>query len=454
MTTIYIKTLGCKVNSYDSQALACQLTELGYQMAVNPEEAEIMILNTCSVTHNAAREAHYIIRKMARAKEGAMIVATGCYAQTNPADLQKIDEVHFVAPNSQKEQLAATIDRLYKEHAARRGHGFAPSKQGFAPGNELGAARLSLTPIVPGQTRAYLRIQDGCESFCSYCIIPYARGRSRSVPAHEIISEVTRLQGLGIKEIVFTGIHLGNYGKDLLAAGETQHLEPLAELTRTLAESVLADCRIRFSSIEPMEVTDTLLAVAREFQDKICAHFHMPLQSGSDRILQLMNRPYSSAAYLERCRRVREFLPLANITTDVIVGFPGETDEDFTATCRIAQLAGISKIHVFPYSVRQGTKAARMPDHLDPAVIATRARQLREQSEQTEREYAQRFSGFVVNVLWENSFDDKERRIGRTAHYLEVVADCAPHVKQGESSTMRIREVMASGMLLASPLSQ
>ena len=445
MPAVFIKTLGCKVNNYDAMALMGRFAALGYSVADSTAEADIIILNTCSVTQNADREARYLIRKMHRERPEALLVATGCYAQTNPGELAEIEHLHGVIPQSRKESLAETVDQMYrtKQGADREGH--EPCQQEEPQPNRV-PAPLTLEALDSKQTRAYLRIQDGCESYCSYCIIPYARGRIRSVPAAAIVAEAARLDTAGVREIVLAGIHLGQYGRDLNP--KTPYGEQLSALVGELATSALPHARIRVSSLEPMELATSLIQLAATHPKQICPHFHLPLQSGCDRILKLMNRPYKAADYLAKARELHEMVAGVNITTDVIVGFPSETDDEFAATCRLIADAGITKVHVFPFSARQGTPAAKLTEAVDPAVIASRAALLREQSDRQEAAYRESNVGHSLDALWEESFNDNGRRVGRTQNYLEVILDGAPDEPRGTLTRLSVTGIDRDGFLV------
>ena len=445
MPAVFIKTLGCKVNNYDAMAIMGAFASLGYSVAESAGAADVIILNTCSVTQNADREARYLVRKMHREAPGALLVATGCYAQTNPRELGEIAELHHVVPQSRKESLAELVDQLYRNRMTDKA---ASESQIHGCTKEPSRPPLILAPLDSTQTRCYIRIQDGCESFCSYCIIPYARGAIRSVPLPQVAAEVARLDGAGVREIVLTGIHLGLYGKDLHPDDPLgDHLGALVH--HLVAGNALSHARLRLSSLEPMELSSALIHFAAKHPRHICPHFHLPLQSGSDRILKLMHRPYDAASYLAKVREITAAIPGVNISSDVIVGFPGESDEDFAATCRIVAAAAISKVHVFPFSPRQGTPAAQLPDAIDPAVIAARAASLREQSERQEAAYRKSAVGSRLELLWEESFDAKGHRIGRAQNYLEAILETPDNEPRGTLTAVVIAGLDEHGMLVA-----
>ena len=434
MSAVFIKTLGCKVNSYDTMAMQGNFAALGYTMASSVEAADLIIINTCSVTQNAEREARYLVRKLRRENPDALLVATGCYAQINPAELAAAGVDHVV-PQDRKQDIVAIVDGLVRGESDE--------------GADSCGKPLTLVPLKATGTRVYLRIQDGCESFCSYCIVPHARGRIRSVPPAAVLAEVQRLDAAGVREIVLTGIHLGQYGKDLDSAAAHGH--GLAALVAELTLQALTHARLRLSSLEPMELTPRLLALVAAHPARLCPHFHLPLQSGGDRILGMMRRPYRAADYLAKVEEIRNLLPAVNLTTDVIVGFPTETDEEFAATSQLVAACGHSAVHVFPYSPRPGTDAALMAPRVDPAVIAARAAALREQAERQGAAYRASAVGSCLDLLWEESFDPCGRRIGRAQNYLEVVLEQPGHEARGTVTPVAIVAV-DDDLLVGRPL--
>ncbi len=421
MPTLYIKTLGCKVNTYDTHALENQFKALGYDIVESPDQASVSVLNTCSVTENADKEARYLLRRFRRENPKTVVVATGCYAQTDSQRLVEMDEVDLVFPNQTKDIVAvATHDFFQRQESGNLIPQTTklPAHVKAVSGNRQGHFKSSLTMLEADstQTRAFLKIQDGCNGFCSYCLIPYARGASRSVAPQEVTQEVRRLITLGIKEIVFTGIHIGDYGDDL---GQEKGFVQLIEELLSWPDMI----RIRISSLEPRELTEDLLKVLSQRPELFCDHFHLPLQAGTDRILKLMRRSYDSQQYADNVAMARTYFPNANFGADIIPGFPSETDEEFESTLAFIRSCGLNYLHVFPYSQRPNTAAAKMPGHLPAEIVKARAAQLRELSTELKDDYLRRFVGRETLVLWEKDTDSQGRLKGHSTNYLEV---CAP----------------------------
>jgi threonylcarbamoyladenosine tRNA methylthiotransferase MtaB len=460
LPSVYVKTLGCKVNTYDSHALENQFRAQGYDLVDGALGADVTVVNTCSVTANAEREARYLARRIRRENPGAMVVFTGCYAQTDSAALAAMDEIDVVVPNEAKERLVGIVH----DGLGRRTRGeLAPAAAAAATklpdgvkavaGNKQGHFKSSATlfdKADSNQTRAFLKIQDGCDGFCSYCLIPYARGASRSVAPELVLAEVRRLVDAGSREIVLTGIHIGDYGRDL--AGYAGDDNPIVTVLRQIL-AVPGLGRVRISSLEPAELSEPLCALMAEHRELVCDHLHLPLQSGSDRILKLMRRAYDAAGYAAAVERFRARFPEASIGADVIPGFPGETDADFADTKALIERLELSYLHVFPYSKRPNTAAARMPGHLDGDVVRARAAELRALSEGLASAYARRFIGRRLDVLWERDVDAQGRRLGYTANYLAVAAAGLPTPPAGALGPAEVKGFVDRGRLLARPLS-
>lgn len=449
MPRVYVKTLGCKVNAFDGHVLENQFRAEGYELVETPDGADVTVVNTCSVTANADREARYLARRFRRENPETVLVFTGCYAQTDSAKLVAMDEVDFVVPNEAKERL---VDVVQGGIALRKAGGTAtklPDGVKQVAGNRQSHFKSSLTLFDrsdSAQTRAFVKIQDGCNGFCAYCLIPYARGASRSVPADQVLAEVKRLLALGTKEIVVTGIHIGDYGRDLPSNEGRAH--PIVDLLeKVLAEPGLA--RLRISSLEPAELSPELTALLAAHKGVVCDHMHLPLQSGSDPILKKMRRTYDTRGYADAVARFRAHFPDASIGADVIPGFPGETDEDFAATVRFLTEQRLSYLHVFPYSQRPNTAAARMPGHLPGPVIKERAAELRKLSETLAAEYARKFIGRTLPVLWENDVDAHGRRVGHTPNYLSVAAAGGEQPVPGTLGRVAVKGFVEQGKLLA-----
>lgn len=389
-----ICTLGCKVNTYESEYLEQELKKRGYEIAPVDEICDVYIINTCTVTNQADVKSRKMIHRFRKNNPDACIVAMGCFIETN---LGNIDSAIDIAiGNKRKGELVNLLDEFFTNK----------SQIVVKDGSKTKFENMYLENF-EGRTRAFVKVQDGCENFCSYCIIPYARGKCCSKPLENVVSEVKTLLAKGYQEIVLTGIHTGNYGVDINTN--------FAELLRNLVK-LEGLKRLRISSIEVTELTDEVLDIIKE-NDVIVNHFHIPLQAGSDKILKLMNRKYDLAYYEEKINKLRAIRPLVSITTDIIVGFPNETDLDFEETIKNASKFNFAKIHVFPYSVRTGTKAATMPQ-VDGNIKKERARKLLRVSNELSKEYQDKFLGKEVEVLIEK--DNEDISFGHTGNYLAV----------------------------------
>ncbi len=408
MPTFHIEQFGCRATQADAAAIEQQLRSQGYDLAAAPDGADVIVVNTCTVTASADAQARDAIRKLHAANPAAKIIATGCYAQRAPEDLAALPGVLHVVGNSHKPEIPALISRIAPPQPAHLANfvsvdavaapdassctGAALLRPSLPGREELAAAQyfsssplpkiltgnifdrseFLFAPVLGGEanhTRPTLKIQDGCNLRCSYCVIPFVRGKSRSMPPGEVVAEIRRLTAAGYKEIVLSGINLGTWGRDLTPRIEFEDL-----LRRILDETDVA--RLRISSIEPLDVTQDLIALFSSTA-RIAQHFHMPLQSGSDRILGAMHRWYRSEHYARRIELIRDQLPNAAIGADVIAGFPGETAEDHAATIDFIESRPFTYLHVFSYSLRPGTAAESMPDHVPAVTIRERARELR-----------------------------------------------------------------------------
>ncbi len=421
MPSVYVKTLGCKVNTFDGHAIENQFKAKGYELTSNPDHADVTVVNTCSVTANADKEARYLARRLRRDSPETVLIFTGCYAQTDSARLAAMDEVDFVIPNEVKDKLVEIVDQGISLKKTGETVPKLPLGLKEVKDNRQTHFKSSVTLFDEAhseQTRAFVKVQDGCDGFCAYCLIPYARGKSRSVPSELVIKECKRLVSQGALELVLTGIHIGDYGRDLEEfAGEDR---PIVSLLKELA-AIPGMRRLRISSLEPRELTPELVALMQEHNNIFCDHLHLPLQSGTDRILKLMRRTYDTAGYRDSVEMFRKAFPHACIGADVIPGFPQETEEEHEATIAFIRELKLSYLHVFPYSMRPNTSAAKMPGHLSSEVVKRRAKELRDLSEELSRAYYAQFVGQSVDVLWESDLDPQGRRLGHTPNYLNVV---------------------------------
>ncbi len=394
---VCVYTLGCKVNTYESEYILLKLTEAGYEIgnAGNVDEiCDVYIINTCTVTNTADIKSRKIINRFRRLNPKACLVALGCFVEDHPDEDLDID---IYIGNKDKSKIVELLDQYFVNKEPIRRVGLEKDK----------FEDMFITDF-KNRCRAFVKIQDGCENFCSYCVIPYVRGKCRSKDLNTVIKEVETLVSKGFKEIVLTGIHTGNYGVDL----GTNFALLLKELVKIQGLE-----RLRISSIEIRELTAEVLEVIKNNQ-VIVDHLHVPLQAGSDKILKLMNRKYDLAFFEHKLEEIRAIRPNISITTDIIVGFPGEDEEDFKETIENAKKFNFSKIHVFPYSERLGTKAMELDGHLDNAVKKARARELLLVSKELEKRYASKFLNQELEVLFEEVKDGLS--IGHTSNYLKV----------------------------------
>ena len=399
---IAITTLGCKINQYDSAVIQSRL-EATHSFVPFEDQADCYVINTCTVTDRADWEARQLVRRAKRLNPAAKVLVTGCYAQVNPAELTAVPGVDFVVGLNRLDDLLRYVE--------------APASQATQVAvsdvkRERGVAVLG-TRALPGHTRAFLKVQEGCNYSCTYCIIPTARGLSRSVPPREVLEQVRRLAGAGYKEIVLTGIHLGGYGHDL-----SRKID-LTALVEMIAESGLI-ARLRLSSLDPREVPDRLLdLIARS--EIVCSHLHICAQAGDDKILNQMRRNYDTAYYRELLARVRARLPEAALGSDIIVAFPGESDTQFQSSLEYFASLPLTYFHVFPYSSRRGTLAAGLGGHVTGPVKKERARRMRELGACKKSEFYASFIGRRVSVLIEEKAEKQTgSRRGFSRNYLPV----------------------------------
>ncbi len=405
-TKAAIKNLGCRVNQYEAEALEQMLKEAGYQVVDFESDADLYLINSCAVTISAASKSRSLARQAKRrGGEDSIVIMAGCYTQVSPEEVEDVEEVDYLISTSNKDNLIELLNDL-KVDGDNRWLGNRDEYEDIDKFQEFKLVDLNQT------TRANIKIQDGCDQFCSYCIIPYARGRIRSRSQADIIAEFKRLAAQGVKEFVLTGIHLGAYGRDF--NGEKDYL---ADLLKDLID-IKGNFRIRLSSIEAGEVTDSMLELMRG-SDKICSHLHLPMQSGSDRILGKMNRPYDQQEFLNYIEKIKDGVPGIGLTTDVIVGFPGETEADFQETLKVVEEAGFSRLHIFSYSPRPGTPAANMKDDIDGDLKKERYNRLNQLGKKLALDYREAISDNQLEVLFEEkSYDGMIT--GYTGNYIRV----------------------------------
>lgn len=406
MKTFRIVTLGCKVNQYESEALAQLFLSKGYRLAKEGEPASVSVINTCSVTNISDRKSRKTIRQCV--KDGGVVAVCGCYAQAKPEEAAQIEGVDIVIGTGNKQELFSLVEQKLAEQKME--------KITIYPLTAETSFDAKAVTDYQEKTRAIIKVQDGCNSFCSYCIIPYVRGRLRSRNPLEILEEVKILAQNGYQEIVLAGIHVCHYGKDF---PEDAPIRTLVELLQEL-EQIDGIRRIRLSSIEPFAFTEEFFRYYQTTK-KLCPHFHISLQSGSDSVLKRMNRHYTGAYYLETVEKLRQIKPNTMITTDVIVGFPGETDAELAETLELIQKVRFLKVHTFPYSRRSGTVADTMPNQIPTAVKSARSKQVLAVSDQLETKILEESVGKELQVLAE---EPKNNGIyGLSENYLPVIIE-------------------------------
>ena len=428
MPSVAFYTLGCKVNFYDTEAIWQLFKKEGYEQVEFDQTADIYLINTCTVTNTGDKKSRQIIRRAVRRNPEAIVAVTGCYAQTSAAEILEIPGVDLVIGTQDREKILPLVDEIKAKREPINAVRNIMKTRTF---EELDV------PSFNGHTRAFLKIQEGCNNFCTFCIIPWSRGLSRSREPQSVLSQARQLVAAGYKEIVLTGIHTGGYGDDM----ENYRLSDLMEEL----DKVEGLERIRISSIEASQIDDKMLDVLKR-STKMCRHFHIPLQAGDDSVLKRMRRKYTVAEFAEKISRIREAMPDVAITTDVIVGFPGETDEMYRNGYNFMREIGFSEMHVFPYSQRTGTPAARMEDQVDDEIKNTRVHELIELSERMQLEYAQKFIGEVVDVIPEKN----EKGLypqgfvgGHSDNYLTVLFEGSQEL-QGKLCRVKITEAGAN----------
>lgn len=403
-------SLGCKVNSYETEAMRSMFETAGYEIVDFKEQADVYIVNTCTVTNIADRKSRQMLHQAKKRNPDAVIAAVGCYVQAAEEALVEDSAVDIVVGNNKKSDIVSLVERYFQSRT---------KEELVADMNqELEYENLNVITTME-RTRAFIKIQDGCNRFCSYCIIPYVRGRVRSRQEEDILEEIRSLAAKGYQEIVFTGIHISSYGTDWENSRTADNL-PLAELIKKAAE-IDGIKRIRLGSLEPRIITEEFvqaIAAVKQF----CPHFHLSLQSGSDMVLKRMNRRYTAEEYYERVLLLKKYFELPSFTTDVIVGFPGETEEEFEETVAFVKKVGFSHIHVFKYSKREGTKAAVMPDQIPEEVKNLRSNRLITVAECMFKEYKSLFVGRIEKILVEEKIDleGKTYQTGHNERYLRL----------------------------------
>ena len=416
MRTAALHNLGCKVNSYETEAMQQLLEEAGYEIVSFHEKADVYIINTCSVTNIADRKSRQMLHRAKKQNPEAVVVAAGCYVQSAAEELKADLAVDVIIGNNKKQDLVPILEEYFKDRT--------DSSHVIEINETHEYERLSIHKIAD-HTRAFLKVQDGCNQFCSYCIIPYTRGRVRSRSPEEVVAEVRELAAAGYQEVVLTGIHLSSYGVDF----KEEENENLLSLIRQVHE-VEGIRRIRLGSLEPRIITDDF-AKALASMPKFCPHFHLSLQSGCDETLKRMNRHYTTEEYAAGCDILRRYFDNPAITTDVIVGFPGETEEEFEATKVFLERIGFYEMHIFKYSRRAGTRADRMPEQVPEQIKNVRSEALLLLEKQMSKAYRESFLGKKKTVLLEEKTEIGGRAymIGHTMEYVKAVVPYADDLK-------------------------
>lgn len=397
-------TLGCKVNQYETEAMTELFEKSGYEIVDSDDFADVYIINTCTVTNLSDKKSRQFIRRSKGKNADAVVAVVGCYSQVSPEEIAKIEQVDIILGTDNKGDIVEICEEFMKD---KNRVNLVTDIMKVRDFEELNI------DDVEGKTRAFLKVQDGCNQYCSYCIIPYARGAIRSRQMDSVVSEVKRLVETGFKEVVLTGIHIASYGKDL---GDERLIDLIEEIHQVEGLE-----RIRLSSVEPTLITDDFMKRLGALK-KVCNHFHLSLQSGSDTVLERMNRKYTTAEYKSIVEIIRSHMDDVAFTTDIIVGFPEETEKEFNETYEFVKEIGFSKVHVFKYSPREGTPAAKMKQ-LDGNIKTERSRKLIDLSDLQNREFNERFLGEKLDVLFEEVSKDKEDHIeGYTTNYIRVLA--------------------------------
>jgi len=429
MKKVAFYTLGCKVNQYETDSMRAMFVDAGFEIVDFSEIADIYVINTCTVTAMGDKKSRQIISSAKKTNSQGIVIVTGCMAQNTFSEKTEIEHADIVIGNSERKNILVILEEYEKTQ-----------QKSFVSDIQQERAFWETDGIFSeDRTRAYIKIQDGCDRYCSYCIIPYVRGRVRSRQPEEVVREATEMAKKGFHEIVLIGIHLASYGKDL------KNISLIDILERLNAQEGIK--RIRLGSLEPLFITeDTISRLAK--LEKVCKHFHLSLQSGCDTVLQRMNRRYTTAEFAEKVNLIRKVFPLASITTDIIVGFPGETEEEFQITYDYLKEIRLNKMHVFPYSKREGTVAAKMSGQISKGMKKQRADQLIQLSDKYEKEFAENFIGRNVEILLEDREKDGYRE-GYTKEYVNV---CVKGGKRGDILLAQGKMVLEDGSLVVETL--
>ncbi len=431
---VALHNLGCKVNAYETEAMQQMLEAAGYEIVPFEPGADIYVINTCSVTNIADRKSRQMLHKAKKMNPDAIVVAAGCYVQADTKKAEADASIDIIIGNNKKQELIPILESY------RTGHQKTTECVDINHTKEYENLEIDRTEE---HTRAYLKVQDGCNQFCTYCIIPYARGRIRSKKTEDVVNEVKRLAASGCQEVVLTGIHLSSYGKE-----RPEDQENLLTLIQAVHQ-VDGIERIRLGSLEPGIITEEFAAAISSLP-KVCPHFHLSLQSGCTTTLKRMNRRYTAEEYREKCEMLRKYYPAPALTTDVITGFPGETEEEFEESRSFVDSIHFYETHIFPYSKREGTKAAGMPDQLTEQVKKERSRILIALGKEHQREYMEQFLGQEKEVLFEEqqTVEGQEYWTGHTMEYLKIAVISEENL-ENKRVMVQLREMIGQDLILA-----
>lgn len=431
---VALHNLGCKVNAYETEAMQQMLEAAGYEIVPFEPGADIYVINTCSVTNIADRKSRQMLHKAKKMNPDAIVVAAGCYVQADTKKAEADASIDIIIGNNKKQELIPILESY------RTGHQKTTECVDINHTKEYENLEIDRTEE---HTRAYLKVQDGCNQFCTYCIIPYARGRIRSKKTEDVVNEVKRLAASGCQEVVLTGIHLSSYGKE-----RPEDQENLLTLIQAVHQ-VDGIERIRLGSLEPGIITEEFAAAISSLP-KVCPHFHLSLQSGCTTTLKRMNRRYTAEEYREKCEILRKYYPAPALTTDVITGFPGETEEEFEESRSFVDSIHFYETHIFPYSKREGTKAAGMPDQLTEQVKKERSRILIALGKEHQREYMEQFLGQEKEVLFEEqqTVEGQEYWTGHTMEYLKIAVISEENL-ENKRVMVQLREMIGQDLVLA-----
>lgn len=426
MKKVAFYTLGCKVNQYETNAMIERFIKANYELVDFENVSDIYVINTCTVTNMSDRKSRQIIRRVKQINPNSILVVTGCYAQVASKELEKIEEIDLIVGNTEKKDIVNIVENYKKDISGKYEISDINNQKEFV---DFG------TTTYTEKTRAVIKVQDGCNNFCSYCIIPYAKGRVRSRKLESVIDEIKSIAQKGIQEVVITGIHVASYGLDFKDK-DIRLIDLLEEINKI--EGIK---RIRLGSLEPNIITDEFVQRLKNV-DKICDHFHLSLQSGCTDTLKRMNRKYTTEDFEKVVERLRKAFPDVALTTDIIVGFPAETDEEFNTTYEYLKKIKFYKMHVFKYSQRKGTRAAVMPNQIDGNIKEERSHKLIELSNKNEEEFLDRYIGKEVDVLFEQEEDEYIK--GHTSNYMVVKVK----YENIENKTMKVKLIKREGLEL------